>query len=68
MLSFAIIVIGGMGSILVSFIGALIVGFSRTFMAIVYPVLEIALVYIVMALILIIKPTGLFGEREVERR
>ncbi|MCE4599608.1 MAG: branched-chain amino acid ABC transporter permease [Desulfurococcales archaeon] len=67
-LSFAIIVIGGMGSILGSFIGALIVGFSRTFMAIVYPVLEIALVYIVMALILIIKPTGLFGEREVERR
>jgi len=67
-LSFAIIVIGGMGSILGSFIGAIIVGFSRTIMAIFYPVLEVALIYIVMAVILLVKPTGLFGAREVERR
>ncbi|MCE4602875.1 MAG: branched-chain amino acid ABC transporter permease [Desulfurococcales archaeon] len=67
-LSFAIIVIGGMGSILGALAGALIVGFTRTVMAIVYPVLEVALIYIVMAIVLLVKPTGLFGGREVERR
>ncbi len=67
-LSFAIIVIGGMGSILGALVGALIVGFSRTIMAVTYPVMEVALIYIVMAVILLVKPTGLFGGREVERR
>lgn len=67
-LSFAVIVIGGMGSISGAFIGSLIVGFSRIFMAILYPVLEIALIYVIMAIVLLIKPTGLFGMREVERK
>ncbi len=67
-LSFAIIVIGGMGSILGALVGALIVGFSRTIMAVTYPVMEVALIYIVMAVVLLVKPTGLFGGREVERR
>ena len=67
-LSFAVIVIGGMGSILGAFIGSLIVGFSRVFMAVYYPVMEIALIYIIMAIILMIKPTGLFGMEMRERR
>ena len=67
-LSFAVIVIGGMGSILGALVGALIVGFSRVFMAFVYPALEIALIYIIMVAILLIKPVGLFGREEVERR
>jgi branched-chain amino acid transport system permease protein len=60
-LSFAVIVIGGMGSIVGSLVGSLIVGFARTLMAAVYPVLEITLIYIVMAVVLLVKPTGIFG-------
>lgn len=67
-LSFAVIVIGGMGSILGAFIGSLIVGFARVFMAMFYPVMEIALIYIIMAIILMFKPTGLFGVEMRERR
>ena len=67
-LSFAIIVIGGMGSIVGSLVGSLIVGASRTVMAIVFPILEVALIYIIMAIVLLVKPTGLFGTAEVERR
>lgn len=67
-LSFAVIVIGGMGSILGAFVGSLIVGFSRVFMTILFPVFEIALIYIIMAVILMFKPTGLFGMEMRERR
>ena len=67
-LSFAIIVIGGMGSIIGSLIGALIAGFARTIMIVTYPVLEVALIYIVMVAVLLIKPIGLFGKEETERR
>lgn len=67
-MSFAVIVIGGMGSIMGSLIGSIIVGISRTLMIAIYPMLEIALVYVVMAFILLIKPIGLFGREEIERR
>ena len=67
-MSFAVIVIGGMGSISGALIGSIIVGLSRTIMVIVYPFLEVALIYVVMAAILLIKPTGIFGKEEVERR
>lgn len=63
-LSFAVIVIGGMGNIVGSLVGSLIVGFARTLIAAVYPVLEIALIYIVMAVILLVKPTGIFGKEK----
>ncbi len=67
-LSFAVIVIGGMGSIKGALVGSLIVGFSRVFMVMLFPVMEIALIYIIMALILLVKPTGLFGMEMRERR
>ena len=66
-LSFAVIVIGGMGSIPGALVGALIVSMARTLMVNIYPVLEVALIYIVMSIILLVKPTGLFGVEEVER-
>lgn len=65
-LSFAVLVIGGMGSIGGSLIGALIASSARTIMVVVYPMLEVALIYLVTAIMLLIKPSGLFG-REVER-
>ena len=59
-ISFAVVIIGGMGSIPGAAIGALIVGLARSFAVHVMPVAELFSVYIVMAFILMFRPEGLF--------
>jgi branched-chain amino acid transport system permease protein len=63
-MAFAVIVIGGMGSIGGAMIGALIVGFARALFVHLYPPAELFSIYIVMALVLAIKPYGLFALSE----
>lgn len=63
-LSFAVIVIGGMGSIGGAMIGALIVGFARAASVHLYPPAELFSIYLVMAAVLAIKPYGLFALAE----
>lgn len=62
--SFIVTVIGGMGSILGALVGALMIGFIRSFGSIGFPLFTDGLMYVFMAVVLIAKPTGLFG-REV---
>ena len=62
--SFIVTVIGGMGSIAGALVGALILGLIRSFCALGFPLFTDGLMYLFMAVVLIIKPTGLFG-REV---
>ena len=62
--SFIVTVIGGMGSIAGALVGALILGLIRSFGALGFPLFTDGLMYLFMAVVLIIKPTGLFG-REV---
>ncbi|MCA0406049.1 MAG: branched-chain amino acid ABC transporter permease [Proteobacteria bacterium] len=59
--SFIVTVIGGMGSITGALVGALLIGLVRTFGALGFPLFTEALMYMAMAIILIVKPTGLFG-------
>ncbi len=66
--SFAVIVIGGMGSIGGAMAGSLIVGVLRSLAISFYPQLEIVIVFVIMAAVLLMKPTGLFGRPEFERR
>lgn len=63
-LAFAVIVIGGMGSIGGAMIGALIVGIARAASVHLYPPAELFSIYIVMSLVLCIKPYGLFALAE----
>ncbi len=63
-LSFAVIVIGGMGSIGGAMIGALIVGFARAASVHIYPPAELFSIYLVMAAVLAVKPYGLFALAE----
>ncbi|MEP1793095.1 branched-chain amino acid ABC transporter permease [Parasphingorhabdus sp.] len=63
-LSFAVIVIGGMGSIGGAMIGALIVGFARAASVHLYPPAELFSIYLVMAAVLAVKPYGLFALAE----
>ncbi len=60
-LAFAVVIIGGMGSLGGAAIGALIVGLADNFGKALFPEVSYFTLYAPMALILAIKPTGLFG-------
>ena len=60
-LAFAVVIIGGMGSLGGAAIGALIVGLADNFGKALFPEISYFTLYAPMALILAIKPTGLFG-------
>jgi branched-chain amino acid transport system permease protein len=60
-LAFVVVVIGGLGSLQGALVGALIVSFVRTAGIQFFPEIELAVLYLIAALVLIVKPTGLFG-------
>ncbi len=60
--AFIVVIIGGMGSIEGSFIGALIVGLAYNHVAYKWPVLALGVNILIMALILLFRPRGLFGK------
>jgi branched-subunit amino acid ABC-type transport system permease component len=64
---FVIVIIGGMGSLLGSFIGALILGFVTVFGALFLQEWAIVTVYVLMVATLLIRPWGLFGQSDEER-
>ena len=59
-LAFAVVIIGGLGSIEGALIGALIVGICRAAAVHLVPQLELFVIYAVMALVLVFRPYGLF--------
>lgn len=59
--SFIVTVIGGMGSIFGALVAALLIGFVRAFGAIGFPLFVDGLMFALMALVLVLKPSGLFG-------
>ena len=63
--SFIVTVIGGMGSIAGAFIAAILVGFIRAFGAIGFPWFVDGTMFALMALVLVLKPTGLLGREGV---
>lgn len=58
--SFAVVIIGGLGSIGGAAIGALVVGLARATAVHVWPTAELFSIYVVMAVILVFRPEGLF--------
>ena len=60
-LAFVVIVIGGLGSLEGALVGALIVSFVRTAGIQFFPEIELAVLYLIAAAVLLIRPTGLFG-------
>ncbi len=59
--SFIVTVIGGMGSIVGAFIAAMLIGFTRSFGSIGFPLFVDGLMFGMMALVLVVKPSGLLG-------
>jgi branched-chain amino acid transport system permease protein len=60
-LAFVVVVIGGLGSLQGALVGALIVAFVRTAGIQFFPEIELAVLYLIAAVVLLVKPTGLFG-------
>ena len=61
-LAFVVVVIGGLGSLEGALIGALIVSFVRTGVIQFFEEFELAVLYLIAAVVLLIRPTGLFGK------
>jgi branched-chain amino acid transport system permease protein len=60
--SFIVTVIGGMGSIKGALVGALLIGLVRSFGTIGFPLFTEGIMFLFMTVILIAKPSGLFGK------
>jgi len=59
---FAVVVIGGMGSILGSIITGFGLGIVEGFTKVFYPEASNTVIFVIMALVLLVKPAGLFGQ------
>ncbi|HEV8094811.1 MAG TPA: branched-chain amino acid ABC transporter permease [Burkholderiales bacterium] len=66
-LSFAVVVVGGLGSLGGAALGALMVGIVRSFAVRYWPEAELFTIYFVMALVLIVRPKGLFSAPEARK-
>jgi len=60
-IAFVVVVIGGLGSLKGALVGALVVSFVRTAGIQFFPELELAVLYLIAAGVLLVRPTGLFG-------
>lgn len=58
-----VVVIGGLGSLKGAAIGSLLIGFLQTFGAVIAPQIASVLVYVLLAVVLIARPAGLFPAR-----
>jgi branched-chain amino acid transport system permease protein len=59
--AFAVVVIGGLGSMRGAFAGALIVGLMKASAIAIYPEVEMLAVYVVVIAVLVLRPSGLFA-------
>ena len=60
--AFAVVIIGGLGSLGGAVVGSLVVGFMENFGTALFPELSYFALFAPMAIILAVKPTGLFGK------
>lgn len=60
--AFAVVVIGGLGSMTGALVGALLVGLIRAMSLVFYPEFDILVIYLIVVGVLLLKPSGLFGK------
>jgi len=63
-----VVVIGGLGNVLGTFLAAIIVSELNAFGILVFPKISLILVFLVMALVLVVRPWGLLGRPEAATR
>lgn len=63
-LALVVVVVGGLGTLKGAFFGSLLIGLADTFGKALLPEFSRFLLFAVMALVLLIRPVGLFGQKE----
>ena len=63
LLALIVVVIGGMGSVQGSLVGAMMIGLVDAFGKILFPDFAMFMLYFLMVIVLVIKPTGLLGRK-----
>jgi branched-chain amino acid transport system permease protein len=58
---FAVVVIGGMGSILGAVASGFLLGLIEGLTKVFYPEASATVIFVIMAIVLLVKPAGLFG-------
>lgn len=62
-ISFVVVVIGGLGSFAGAVAGGIIVGLVQSLMTLVFPAADEVAIFVAMAIVLLVRPQGLFGRR-----
>nr|WP_322786178.1 branched-chain amino acid ABC transporter permease [Effusibacillus pohliae] len=62
-LSLVILVVGGLGSITGTLVASIVVGLVETFGKVMFPQLSLIIIFGFMAVVLLVKPTGLLGKQ-----
>ena len=66
--AFVVVVVGGMGSVLGAFLAALLIGELTAFGIWVFPQITLVLTFLIMAVVLVVRPWGLLGRPEQAAR
>ncbi|HEY3066004.1 MAG TPA: ABC transporter permease [Methylomirabilota bacterium] len=66
--AFVVVVVGGMGSVAGAFLAAVLIGVIDAFGVLVLPRASLVLIFVVMAVVLIVRPWGLLGRPEIDAR
>ena len=61
--SFVAIIIGGLGSLPGTLVGGLLIGLASGLVTVYYPSASDAVIYVMMAVVILVRPHGLFGEQ-----
>ena len=62
--AFVVTVVGGLGSVTGAFLAAILIGLLNAFGILVFPKITLVLVFLVMAVVLVLRPQGLLGRPE----
>jgi branched-subunit amino acid ABC-type transport system permease component len=63
-LTLVVVVVGGLGTLKGAFFGSLVIGLADTFGKALLPQFSLFLIFAVMAVVLLLRPSGLFGLKE----
>ncbi len=60
--AFVVVVVGGTGSVFGAFLAALLIGQTHAFGILIFPSLTLVITFLLMAIVLVARPLGLFGQ------
>ena len=66
--TFVVVVVGGLGSVAGAYLAAVLLGVLNAFGIVVFPQISLVLAFLVMAVVLVVRPLGLLGRPEAASR